>query len=59
MKIWKVYEAATAQERFYKTKKKANDYIKEYYKENEPDHNITLKQFINVQGLDIEEVEVE
>jgi len=59
MNIYKVYEYATGHDRYFKTKVKAKKYIQEYYNENNPDKCKSYNEFIEEQGIELINLEVE
>ena len=59
MKIYKVYEYATSQDAYFTTKTKAKKYIREYYNENNPDKHLSYDKFVEEQGIEIIDIEVE
>jgi hypothetical protein len=62
MKIYKVYVYSTASENYFKTRKSANAYIKEFYEEHLSyfkNYGGTLKDFIDEEGIEITRIDLE
>lgn len=63
MIIYKVYVYSTGKEFFFSTKKKANDFVKQFYQEflkvEKLEKPVSLKTFKYQEGVEIWKVEVE